>query len=37
VIAARKVPVRKTTYMVPYSTGRARFQIEPDKVLGYIL
>jgi len=35
-IAARKMSARKTTYTVPYSTGRARFHLEPDRVLDYI-
>jgi hypothetical protein len=27
---------QKTTYTVPYSTGLARFHLEPDRVFGYI-
>ena len=34
-IAARKVAAKKTTYIVPYSTGWARFHIEADGVLDY--
>jgi hypothetical protein len=35
-LSPRKVPAKKTNYLVPDSTGWARFHIEPAQVLDYI-